>query len=683
MAGGPWDFWIDWASQIGVLSSLLFQIVLHLLANIRRRSSSKWLRFPLWLAYQLSDMTATYAAGQLLYSSSTPQDHQLIAYWAPFLLLHLGGPDNITAYALEDNKLWGRHFLSLLVQVLGAGYVLYKHIAGSGLFLRLAAILIFVVGAAKYAERTCALWFANFSSLRSSLKVLARDKHHQHFYIEHQDWYSNLEDEHALQRAHSLFHICKRGIVDSVIEVDSSWIEVDSEEKKIIRALRGRGEFMWRVMELELSLLYDILYTKASVTHSWVGYCIRVISPLAIAASLVLFQLSNKDGYTRLDVDITYTLLGGALVLETKSLLGALGSSWALAFLYATRWDWLRHSVLCTGRWHRLRSALISLRRSWPGKVIMTGTSRRWSGTMGQHNMLRFCAGQVDPMSRRLGTLFKMLRCGEWWNRRCYSCTIIVPEKVMKHAQGVDIWVSRKDINTMGLLRHKWGELGLGNKWYPGLYEKLEKWHGVDFHESVIVWHIATDLILARMEKKGHGAADDPVEIVRALSNYLMFLLVDRPDMLPGLPQNWLYQQTCNNLDELCEKHLASNPASICTVLKKIFWLDHHWDLKPSALEKELANLILKLDHHKPSGSENPRLNYAIQIVKVIIEQNVDDKVRLLLDLWTDFLLYAANRCSRESHARKLSSGGEFTTILWLVIEHLGKIKKEQQESQV
>jgi hypothetical protein len=235
----------------------------------------------------------------------------------------------------------------------------------------------------------------------------------------------------------------------------------------------------------------------------------------------------------------------------------------------------------------------------------------------------------------------------------------------------------------MGLLRHKWGELGLGNKWYPGLYEKLEDWHGVDFHESVIVWHIATDLILSKMDENSHGAADDPVEIVRTLSNYMMFLLVDRPDMLPGLPQNWLYQQTCNNLDELCEKHLASNPASICTVLKKIFWLDHHWDLKPSALEKELANLILKLDHHKPSGSENPRLNYAIQIVKVIIEQNIDDKVRLLLDLWTDFLLYAANRCSRESHARKLSSGGEFTTILWLVIEHLGKIKKEQQESQV
>nr|XP_051221372.1 uncharacterized protein LOC127339574 [Lolium perenne] len=316
MAEGPLDLWIDWANQIGVLLSLFFQVVLHLFANVRRRSSSIWLRVPLWLAYQLSDMTATYAAGQLLYSSCAPQDHQLIAFWAPFLLLHLGGPDNITAYAIEDNKLWARHLLTLGVQVLGAGYVLYKYITGSGIFLTLAAILIFVVGVTKYAERTYALWFANFSTLQRSLKVLARDKHRKYFYIEHQKWCkcSDLEeDELVLQRAHSLFHICKRAIVDSVImtEEDSG---VDSEEKKIIEGLRKKPVYMWRVMEMELSLMYDILYTKASVTHSWVGYCIRIISPLAVAASLVLFQLSSKYGYSRVDVDITYTLLGGALL---------------------------------------------------------------------------------------------------------------------------------------------------------------------------------------------------------------------------------------------------------------------------------------------------------------------------------------------------------------------------------
>ncbi|KAG5051701.1 hypothetical protein JHK87_003899 [Glycine soja] len=41
---------------------------------------------------------------------------QLLAFWAPIFLIHLGGPDTITAYALEDNELWLRHFVGLLSQ---------------------------------------------------------------------------------------------------------------------------------------------------------------------------------------------------------------------------------------------------------------------------------------------------------------------------------------------------------------------------------------------------------------------------------------------------------------------------------------------------------------------------------------------------------------------------------------
>ncbi|SPT15613.1 unnamed protein product [Triticum aestivum] len=685
MAEGPLDFWINWGSQIGVLLSLAFQVILHLFANVRRRSNSAMLRVPLWLAYQLSDMTAIYAAGQLLYSSNTPQDHQLIALWAPFLLLHLGGPDNITAYALEDSKLWKRHLLILVVQVAGAGYVLYKYIAGSGILLTLAAILILIVGVAKYGERTWALRSANLSILQSSFKAQARDKHHTHFYIEHQDWHNDLEDELVLQRAHSLFHICKRGIVDSVVEVDPDGpTEVESQEKEIIRGLRGNPERMWKVMQMELSLMYDILYTKAGVIHSMVGYCIRVMSPLAIATSLVLFQLSGKDSYSQLDVDITYTLFGGALVLEMKSLLGALGSSWALAFLCSTRWDWLRHSVLCTGRWHQVRRSVISFRRSWPGKIIMKGSSREWSGTMGQHNMLRFRAGQVDPMSRRLGNLLNMLMLGGQWDRRYYSCTVVVPENVMKDAQRVGRWVSRDDINTMGLLRHNWGESALADRYYPGLYKKLEEYHGVDFHESVMCWHIATDLILAKEEKeKEDFAADKRVQTVRALSNYMMFLLVNRPYMLPGLPQNWLYKQTCNNLDKICNDYdlVGSLGDSLWTVLKKLLGLHHHSVLESSGLEKKLADLIMKLPkEHASSFSETPRLLYARSVAVIILESGVVDKVRLLLDLWMDFLAYAANRCIRESHAQKLSTGGELVTIVWLILEHLRYLKEDPNQ---
>ncbi|KAI4968845.1 hypothetical protein ZWY2020_046175 [Hordeum vulgare] len=623
MDGGPLGFWNDWASQIGVLSSLFFQVILHIFANVRRRDGgSSWLRSPLWVAYQLSDSIATYAAGQLLFSGAT-KDHHLIAFWVPFLLLHLGGPDNITAYALEDSKLWGRHLLSLVVQFLVAGYVLYRHIIGSGTLLMAAAGLISVVGAVKYAERTWALRSAKFSNLQSSLK---------------------------------------RGIVDCVIVRDDP-DSLDSLDIKIIQGLSEDREHMWRVMEMELSLMYDILYTKASVVHSWPGYCIRVIAPPAIATSLVLFQLSSKDDYSLVDVSITYTLLGGALVLETKSLLVALGSSWVFAFLCATQWDWLRHSVLCAGRWHQLRHTFFAL-RSWPCKRIMTGSSRRWSRTMGQRNMLRSCARQVDPTNQRLDNLSKMLSLGKWWDKR-YSWSIDVSEKVKKLA----LHLTANDINTMGLRRTSYGERALNEDLYPGLWKELEVYHGVDFHESVISWHIATDLVLAEIDRRGHHKSDDNVELVSVLSNYMMFLLVDSPDMLPGLPQNWLYEQTCIQLKKICTEHNTSSPKNL--------FRSHHHRWKPSELEREIAMDIMT--EFEESNVRNPRLSYA-RVIAVKLLRRKENMVDALLSLWLNFLAYAANRCNREAHARKLGKGGELLTVIWLYQEHLHQVKEDARK---
>ena len=78
----------------------------------------------------------------------------------------------------------------------------------------------------------------------------------------------------------------------------------------------------------------------------------------------------------------------------------------------------------------------------------------------------------------------------------------------------------------------------------------------------------------------------------------------------------------------------------------------------------------------------NSSLNYPLDKGERIMFSHIqgcflDDKVRLLLDLWIDFLAYAANRCIRESHAKKLSTGGELMTIVWLILEHLRYLKED------
>ena len=100
--------WKGWGIQVMVLLSFTVQVTLLLLADIRRQKDSTLLKFIIWSAYMLADTTAIYALGHMSLVSRSPEQ-QLIALWAPLLLVHLGGQDNITAYAIEDNRLWLRH----------------------------------------------------------------------------------------------------------------------------------------------------------------------------------------------------------------------------------------------------------------------------------------------------------------------------------------------------------------------------------------------------------------------------------------------------------------------------------------------------------------------------------------------------------------------------------------------
>ena len=93
------------------------------------------------------------------------------------------------------------------------------------------------------------------------------------------------------------------------------------------------------------TLMYDLLYTKAGIIHTWPSYSILVASSLAATASFLLFQFSTKDGHGRVDVAIIlhmHTLLSWDLLLETASLLGVLGcQKWWIKYHYSGTGEFL------------------------------------------------------------------------------------------------------------------------------------------------------------------------------------------------------------------------------------------------------------------------------------------------------------------------------------------------------
>ncbi|GLT37829.1 hypothetical protein SLA2020_121170 [Shorea laevis] len=142
-------------------------------ASSRKRRGGWKIVMLIWSAYLLADWVATVAIGLIssglgltpisqANTSTRRESNDILAFWAPFLLLHLGGPDTITSFALEDNELWVRHMLGLALQVLSAVYVFLQSLPKNILWL--PSGFMFIAGIIKYAERNRALYLAKLQA---------------------------------------------------------------------------------------------------------------------------------------------------------------------------------------------------------------------------------------------------------------------------------------------------------------------------------------------------------------------------------------------------------------------------------------------------------------------------------------------------------------------------------------
>lgn len=157
-----------------ILVSLLIQALLTFLAPLRKSSLESALQVLLWVLYLLLDAITMYIIGLMSNNRCHhyAQSIELLALWASFLLLHLRGPDTITALALEDNEMWRRHTLQLATQVSVTGLVFYRaFLEGHSNRLWIPTILMFVDGFIKYFERTCALFYASRDNFKDAMMI--------------------------------------------------------------------------------------------------------------------------------------------------------------------------------------------------------------------------------------------------------------------------------------------------------------------------------------------------------------------------------------------------------------------------------------------------------------------------------------------------------------------------------
>lgn len=544
--------WSEWQLRVVVLISLILQTVLIIFGSRRKYIARTWIKFVVWSAYLAADSVATFALGVISshlrclhddddQHSSVNADVELYSFWAPFLLLHLGGPDTITAYSLEDNDLWLRHFLGLVVQALGTFYIFLM--ARTSSFLSILTIPMIFAGLIKYGERTWVLRSASSDRLRDSMRVTHSDPSLGD---------SNLIEEYDL-RVHEGYNVIPNRVTEVQLPMDSVLFEGDSISKDselltayglfqifkclfvdLILGTRDRdtsqtifrsisSESAFKLIEMECGFMYDLLHTKAMLVYNPWGFGLRFVSFALTCIVLVLFSLATeKQHYSKIDRSITFLLLVVAIFLEIYATIMSLSSDWTIV-------------------WSSMHDKTSVLQASTSLQLFR---NPRWSNSMAQYSLLGFTLKEKPMVCHKMLNRFSIVEVLE---RQRYITSVEVPntlkEWIFKHLKEKLKKMQREmesGTYNLGALNIARGsnvlqDYGHGNdlKWSTE----------VEFDESIFIWHIATEICCDLEDSSNQSKLK--LEMSKLMSQYMLYLVVMKPSMLPVRIAQFIFEDTC------------------------------------------------------------------------------------------------------------------------------------------
>nr|GMC76605.1 uncharacterized protein LOC109187834 [Ipomoea batatas] len=556
--------WQQWSIQAIVLGSLAFQVVLIFSAPSRIRTKNNSCILTLWSVYLLADYIATFGIALINNDSKIDEsssscgafkdDNAIAALWAPFLLLHLGGPDTITAFAIEDNELWTRHLVTMIAQVLAVLLVFYRYgILENNRFL-IPTALIFIAGVIKCGERIRSLSLASQDSLKKSMREPpdAGPDYHQlmeemaskqaanlpvtidinrdekgakaddvddgvDMKLQQYQALERLEELEVIKHGYKFFRVFKGLIVDHMF----SFLERD-ESRRFYRSLEFKDAF--RVMEMELNFMYDAMFTKMSAAQCILGYIFRFISTALLIAATLIFSRQSHHHIHLSDIMVTYFLLGGGVALDLIAILELIFSKWTIAALLVGS----EKSVTASASAPNWRKTVAKVIKTVKG-IIPT---KRWSEEMHQYSFINHTLHKqkwpnwVSYIIDKFGLTEAVCSC-------LYGKTQQVEEKMKylifyeikkKGMQAINTRFGREIASSKG----EWTLLDYSNC-DPYIHFSVSQ--DVDYDECVLMWHIATEIFYFSSSRANNNSSSD-ADICRHISEYLLYLLVMERKMI-------------------------------------------------------------------------------------------------------------------------------------------------------
>eukprot|EP00249_Psilotum_nudum_P008389 c21240_g1_i1 orf=7-2145(-) len=688
--------WKEWQITILMLLTMWLQVLLVVGGVLRRHTANGAVRLLVWFSYVGVDTVATYALGLMVGESCDI----IFSLWAPILLFHLGAGDAISAWSAADNEMWQRQGLKMSLEVLAAVYILFKTLCFRYLVV---GVLLFVVGAIKYAERISALRSGSRSQILKSARPLydfmavehkVSDEHtHPLLVVGENEWYADhvkamqsnsqefvISTDEAvtyqeireckelkkvtggymseLCLAYALCKVFKRRLTNLRIHQK----EEDYEKvRKLLTDLPPRK--LIRVLDLELSFIFDGIFTKAAGSaYTQAGVFLRLLSAALLVVATVyvviidVLQLSCSDSSVRLAGVMTHVFLAVALVLEIVQICGMIRSNWTKVWLGCTYIkEKRRYRTMPWAPIHNLNSKAILCIIPFVGAP----KNVHWKDEVGQVSILNSCLEDISHVYlancklKRLWEVKRMRRLlSHLSDVSCYDLELFLLEKLgallkdMEPANFSDI--KHRMTRIVGtILAQRAPEFSWASN--SGL------------EHAIICWHIATTICemsfweVDNNRKGGSGSINysnveesRDIQMSIALSKYVMHLLRNCPKLLPGDPDT--AKLLCRHTEQSLKLILVRHPKKMHNALLR--------DYKPSSKDPEALR-------NSPSDS-------GIVLGRQLLVKPVLERWHLLADIWCDILTLIAMSEDSMPHTQQLTKGGELVTHMWVLLGHIG-----------
>ncbi|CAL5387133.1 unnamed protein product [Camellia sinensis] len=429
--------------------------------------------------------------------------------------------------------------------------------------------------------------------------------------------------------------------------------------KAIFKRDNMDSEKAFKITEIEHGLIYDLLYTKAKVMYTRWGIARRIIGIFLTLSVLVMVSLDemlmvNKKHHNYSSkVDLTITMAEAAYALNEGDQ------------------DILSQGVNPDGS-RRWKETGVDERPDARKYNIC-----RWSNSMEQFSLLSFSLREKPvppnepPKKKTLpfhGILKTLGDIDEFLEIYQYKGT---PKSIneaddLKYAIFLEIkeiraWAEENGYDTH--LKSLYGRRGGRTIEKRNVHDDL-KWsiEDLEFDQSILIWHLATEIWynLDYIKKADYESAGSIwQERGKSLSRYMLYLLVEHPNMLPIGMGHIRFRDIYVELGDFIEEQLSKSVLDISC--------------------KDASEMLVKVINTKDmvsvrGGEGGDKSNLVIFHACKLASQleNMNDKWRLIVDVWLEMLCHAASQCKGRLHAQQLRQGGELLTHVWLLMAHFG-----------